>query len=102
MTCPKCHRENPDSANFCLRCHMTLRFVCPACRHIQSHPGQCDRCGVDFLKYVEVMQFQMEARLLEARERSRGRSSLLKQLLLLPLTGGYSLLKGIKSVFLRD
>jgi hypothetical protein len=81
---------------------MTLRFVCPACSHIQTHAGQCGRCGIDFLKYAAMVQFQMETGLRNRREQSRARSAILKQVLLLPLTGGYSLLKGMKSMFGRE
>jgi hypothetical protein len=102
MTCPKCFRENPDSARFCVRCHMTLRFICPACKHVQTHAGQCDRCGVDFQKYAVMMQFEMESSLRSDRERTRARSAILRHLLLFPLTGGYSLLKSMKSMFARD
>jgi hypothetical protein len=102
LTCPKCHHENPASARFCLRCHMALQFVCPACSHIQDHAGQCDRCGIDFLKYLAMMEFQMEAGMRKQRQRSRARSAILKQIVLLPLTGGYSLLKGIRSILVRD
>jgi hypothetical protein len=102
MTCPKCLHENPDSARFCLRCHMTLRFTCPACKHTQTTGGRCNRCGVDFQKYTAMMQFQMESSLRSDRERNRARYSIFKHLLLFPLTGGCSLLKGVKSIFVRD
>lgn len=102
MTCPKCRQKNPEAAQFCLRCHMTLHFRCPACRHFQRQGGQCERCGVDFLKYVALVQFQMESTLRKDRERAKGRSALLRQIFLLPVTGGYSLIKYMKSVLLRD
>jgi hypothetical protein len=48
------------------------------------------------------MEFELENSLRTNRERNRTRSSMLRQLLLLPLTGGFSLLKSMKSMFLRD
>jgi hypothetical protein len=49
-----------------------------------------------------MMQFEMESTLQSGRERSRTRHAILKHLLLFPLTGGYSLLKTMKSMFVRD
>lgn len=81
---------------------MTLQFTCPACRHTQTHAGRCDRCGIDFQKYAVMMQFEMESTLRSGRERSRNRHAIFKHLLLFPLTGGYSLLKTMKSMFVQD
>jgi len=96
MRCPKCGHSNPESVQFCTRCHMTLHFVCPACRHTQDHGGRCDKCGVDFLKYAMAMHSQYEAQANRERSRARGRNTLLKQIILLPLTGGLSLLKALR------
>ncbi len=93
MRCPQCGRETPDTASFCIRCHATLRFVCPACRHPQDHGGTCDACGADFEKYLEVLGTRMVEQAEAERRRARARASLLRQVLLLPLTGGLSLLK---------
>jgi hypothetical protein len=93
MRCPKCGRETPDTASFCIRCHATLRFVCPACRHPQDHGRTCDACGADFEKYLEVLETRMVEQAEAERRRTRARASLLRQVLLLPLTGGLSLLK---------
>lgn len=93
MQCPKCGHTNPEAAQYCLRCHTALRYTCPACKHVQTHSGQCDQCGVDFAKYAAVLQFQAEAQAQKDRERLQRRSSILTQILLLPITGGLSLLK---------
>ncbi len=93
MLCPKCQQENSETAQFCTRCHMTLRFVCPKCRHIQRHGGQCDVCGLDFMKYAMTLQMEMKDRADRDRAKLRSRSSIFKQILLLPITGGFSLLK---------
>jgi hypothetical protein len=97
MRCPKCQHENPDSGQFCLRCHAPLRYVCPSCKHVQDHGGQCDACGVDFMKYAMMLQFEMKKQSDEERARLRQRSSIVKQILLLPITGGFSLLKFFRS-----
>jgi hypothetical protein len=93
MRCPKCQHENPESAQFCLRCHATLRFICPACKHVQDHGQTCDACGIDFMKYAMMLQFKMKEQSDQERARLRNRSSIAKQILLLPITGGFSLLK---------
>lgn len=93
MDCPKCHRNNPESAQFCLVCHAPLRFICPACKHVQLQGGKCEKCGVDFAKYLAMMHFQMKSEVDRDRERLRNRNAVFKQVLLLPITGGLSLLK---------
>jgi len=93
MLCPKCRQENQDSAQFCLRCHTPLRYVCPACKHVQVQGGKCDQCGVDFTKYAAMMVFKAKTDAEQRREQVRARSSILKQIVLLPITGGLSLLK---------
>ena len=98
MTCPKCHHENSEGTRFCRRCHMTLRFSCPACNHLQAHGGACDRCGVDFLKYAMMMQSQMASETHHQRERTRACTAAVRQVFLLPLTGGYSLIKYVRSL----
>ncbi|MGE5327060.1 MAG: hypothetical protein ACM3NO_08465 [Deltaproteobacteria bacterium] len=72
---------------------MTLRFVCPSCRNIQRHGGTCDKCGIDFMKYAMTLQLEMKTKADQERARLRARSSIIKQILLLPITGGFSLLK---------
>lgn len=102
MICPKCQHDNPGSPRFCQRCHMTLCFTCPACHHIQLHGGTCDQCGVDFTKFAAMMQFQMESEMRREREQIKARSNVMKQALLLPLTGGWSLLKYMRSAFRNE
>ena len=91
--CPKCRTDNPGEAQFCVRCHATLRYVCPACKHEQLQGGSCQQCGVDFAKYALMIQFQAKTEAQIERERAKQRSSLFKQALLLPVTGGFSLVR---------
>lgn len=93
MQCPKCKTENSDVAQFCTRCHTTLRFICPSCRHSQEHGGACDQCGVDFAKYAAMLVAQEQIKVDKQHARVRDRAGLWKQLFLLPITGGFSLLK---------
>ena len=76
---------------------MTLRFTCPACQHVQRRGGTCEQCGVDFVKYAAILQFQMEQKVRAEREKAKARSAAVKQIVLLPITGGWSLLKYVKS-----
>lgn len=71
---------------------MTLRYTCPACKHEQRTGGSCEKCGVDFLKYITaVVDAKKDSRDL-AQEHFDRRSSLVKNVLMIPLTGGLSLL----------
>ena len=97
MECPKCHHQNPETSQFCLRCHTPLRYVCPACKHVQREGGKCEKCGVDFAKYAMLLQFQMQSQAEQNHQRSKARTSILQQILLLPITGGLSLLGFLRS-----
>jgi hypothetical protein len=97
MECAKCRHQNPETAQFCLRCHTPLRYVCPACKHVQRAGGKCEQCGVDFAKYAMMLQFQAQTQAQQKRQRSVTRTSIIKQILLLPITGGLSLLKFLRS-----
>ena len=74
-----------------------MRYVCPSCKHVQQHGGQCEQCGLDFLKYAMVLQSQMQLQADQERQRMKSRTSILKQILLLPITGGLSLLGYLRS-----
>ena len=102
MRCPKCRYENSEEAQFCTHCHAPLRFVCPACRHVQDHGGKCDQCGVDFAKYAAMLVFQAREGAQQKRRYARDRAALAKQILLFPLTGGLSLVKYFLGRFRRD
>ncbi len=93
MQCPKCHEENPQTVKFCRRCHTPLSFTCPACHHVQSHGGTCDQCGVDLVKIALAFQTQMKVEADRSRERLKERSGWIRQIVLLPITGGFSLIK---------
>ncbi|HXQ25609.1 MAG TPA: zinc-ribbon domain-containing protein [Candidatus Acidoferrales bacterium] len=95
MKCPKCGTEARDVARFCQRCHATLRYECPSCKHEQRQGGKCEKCGVDFLKYVTavVAAKQGEADLIH--DRIEQRSTLMKNVLLTPFTLGIPLIRSL-------
>jgi len=93
MECPKCKTANSDTAQFCTRCHATLLYKCPSCAATQRHGGTCDKCGVDFAKYAGMLVVQEEVRAQHKHDERRQNASIWKQIILLPVTGGYSLMR---------
>jgi hypothetical protein len=72
-----------------------LRFECPSCKHEQRHGGICEKCGVDFLKYITAVVSVKKAETDLERERIEQRSTLLKNLLLVPVNLGIPLLRDL-------
>ena len=99
MQCPKCRQDNPEKAQYCVRCHTPLSYTCPACKHVQAQGGKCDTCGVDFAKYSAMLIFSAKDAAARERERTRTQTGIVKQILLLPITGGFSLLKYLRERF---
>jgi hypothetical protein len=93
VQCPKCGGGARDIARFCPRCHMTLRYQCPACSNEQRHGGTCDKCGVDFGKYITAVVVAKQAEADVIHDRIDRRSQLMKNILLVPFTGGFTLLR---------
>jgi hypothetical protein len=93
MKCPKCSSEARDIARFCPRCHATLRFECPSCHYEQRHGGTCDKCGVNFLKYVSAVVSAKKAEADALNERIERRSNLLTNMLTVPINGGLPLIR---------
>lgn len=93
MKCSKCGTDALDTARFCPRCHATLLFTCPACKSEQRHGGTCDQCGVDFIKYITAVMAAKKDEAEVVRDRMEQRSSLLKNVLLIPFNMGIPLLR---------
>ena len=93
MQCTKCKTENKDSVTYCVRCHTPLKYICPACQHVQLQGGKCEKCGVDFAKYAAMLVFKAKDTAQLERAKAQGRAAIWKQILLLPITGGLSLIK---------
>ncbi len=91
--CSRCGQNNPATAQFCVRCHQTLRITCPSCGHVQESGSACETCGVKFVKYAAMLLAQKEIEAQREREHTRARQTLWKQVLLLPVTGGISLVR---------
>lgn len=93
MECPKCAGPVRDIARFCPRCHATLRYDCPACHHEQRHGGACDKCGVNFLKYLNAVVTAKQAEADVIHDKIERRTSLMKHVLYTPFTLGIPLLR---------
>ncbi len=93
IKCPKCAADAREVARFCPRCHATLRFECPACKHEQRKGGSCEKCGVNFAKYITAVVAAKKVEADQVHDRIERRTGIIKQVFLLPLTGGLSLFK---------
>jgi hypothetical protein len=93
IKCFKCGADAREIARFCPRCHATLRYECPACKHEQRKGGSCEKCGVDFLKYIGAVVAAKKAEADQIHDRIERRTAIIKQVFLLPITGGFSLIK---------
>jgi hypothetical protein len=93
IQCPKCGANAREVARFCPRCHATLRFECPACKHQQRKGGSCEKCGVNFVKYITAVVAAKKIEADQVHDRIERRTGIIKQVFLLPITGGLSLFK---------
>src|SRR6202050_4734719 len=93
IKCFKCGADAREIARFCQRCHATLRYECPACKHEQRKGGSCEKCGVDFLKYIGAVVAGKKAEADQIHDRIERRTAIIKQVFLLPITGGFSLIR---------
>ena len=91
--CPKCGTDARDIARFCPRCHNTLRFECPSCGNRQRTGVKCEKCGIDFIKYIGAVVAAKKAEADAVHERLESRSNFLKAFLLFPFNGGISLIR---------
>src|SRR5271168_4136686 len=97
IPCPKCGAAVREVARFCQRCHMTMRFECPSCGNKQRTGVKCEKCGINFVKYIGavVAAKQTEADTIQAKLDRR--SAFLKNIFAIPFTGGLSLFKQLFS-----
>jgi predicted amidophosphoribosyltransferase len=93
IKCFKCGADAREIARFCPRCHATLRYECPSCKHEQRKGGSCEKCGIDFLKYIGAVVAGKKIEADQIHDRIERRTGIIKQVFLLPITGGFSLIK---------
>lgn len=72
---------------------MTMRFECPSCGNKQRTGVKCEKCGINFVKYIGavVAAKKPEEDTIEAKIDRR--SAFLKNVFAIPFTGGLSLFK---------
>jgi|SRR5271156_1633632 len=102
VKCPKCGSDVRAIARFCRRCHATMRYTCPSCGHDQRQGGTCEKCGINFMKYIGAVVTVKKAEADMVHERLERRADLLKHILWIPFTGGLSLIKLIFKHAHRD
>lgn len=93
VNCPKCGTAVRQVARFCPRCHSTMRYQCPSCGNEQRHGGTCEKCGIDFLKYIGAVVAAKQAEADAIHEKLERRSTLLKNILWTPFTFGIPVLR---------
>lgn len=93
VKCPKCGTNVREVARFCQRCHHTMRYECPSCHNQQRTGGKCEKCGIDFLKYIGAVVTQKQAEADAFHERIEQRSTLMKNILWMPFTLGFPILR---------
>ncbi len=93
VKCPKCGTDVREVARFCQRCHHTMRYECPSCHNQQRTGGKCEKCGIDFLKYVGAVVTQKQAEADAFHERMEQRSTLMKNILWIPFTLGFPIIR---------
>jgi len=93
LKCPKCGADVREVARFCQRCHHTMRYECPSCHHEQRTGGKCEKCGIDFLKYIGAVIAQKQVESDAMRDRLEKGSTLVKNLMWLPFTLGFPIIR---------
>jgi hypothetical protein len=93
VKCPKCGTDVREVARFCQRCHHTMRYECPSCHNQQRTGGKCEKCGIDFLKYIGAVVTQKQTEADAIHERLEQRSTLMKNILWMPFTLGYPIIR---------
>jgi hypothetical protein len=82
-----------EIARFCPRCHMTMRYECPSCGNKQRVGVKCEKCGINFVKYIGAVVAAKKPAADSIEEKIDQRSALLKNIFAIPFTGGLSLFK---------
>src|SRR5271170_7646238 len=97
MPCPKCGAAVREVARFCQRCHMTMRFECPSCGNKQRTGVKCEKCAINFVKYIGAVVAAKQAEADIIQSKIDRRSAFLKNIFAIPFTGGLSLFKQLFS-----
>lgn len=96
FACPRCGRENPPQAYFCVDCHQILIHRCPNCWHEQRTGPICENCGANMPLYWEVAlekSMEEENRLWWARMWAA--AAWLAQIMMLPFSSVAGVARGL-------
>ena len=93
IPCPKCGTAVREVARFCQRCHMTMRFDCPSCGNKQRTGVKCEKCGINFVKYIQAVVAPKQVKEDTIGAKLERGSAFLKNIFAIPLTGGLKLFK---------
>ena len=96
FACPRCGRENPPEAYFCVACHQILIHRCPKCWHEQRTGPICENCGTNMPLYWEVAlekTMDEENRLWWARMWAA--ATWLAQIVMLPFGSAFGVARGL-------
>lgn len=72
---------------------MTMRYECPSCGNKQRTGVTCEKCGINFVKYIGAVVTAKKPAQDVLDERHDQRTALLKNIVAIPFTGGISLFK---------
>ncbi len=72
---------------------MTMRFDCPSCGNKQRTGVKCEKCGINFVKYIGAVVAAKKPEEDTIEQKLERRSALLKNILTIPFTGGLKLFK---------
>lgn len=87
FACPRCGRENPSSAYFCVDCHQILIHRCPKCWHEQRTGPICENCGTNMPAYWQAaLEETMEEENRLGWERMWAAAMWLMQIVMLPFS----------------
>ncbi len=70
-----------------------MRFECPSCHNKQRTGVTCEKCGINFVKYIGAVVAAKQTEQDTIQAKLDRRSAFLKNLVALPLTGGLSLFR---------
>ncbi|HEY7825348.1 MAG TPA: zinc ribbon domain-containing protein [Candidatus Acidoferrales bacterium] len=96
FACPRCGRENPPNAYFCVDCHQILIHRCPNCWHEQRTGPICENCGTNMPVYWQAaLDKSMEDETRLGWARMWAAATWLAQIVMLPFGSAFGVARGM-------